>query len=176
MEDNYRYILENLKKHNLCTYYVLPLMRLSFRDFGGEENFKNSYLSHDMKKLYIKVLDSNFFKTSFHSWKLHITDTSEVYVELDIPLEFAPDIQLFSEGKYSEFSNDAKLLITTHSGLIWRKLIKGEVVPVTDARLLALEKNNQDLRAFWESVIGYDMPEDSELMSKPEESTYLTLN
>lgn len=175
MEDNYNYILENLAKHNLCTYYILPLLRLSFRDFGGETNFKNSYLSKDCKKIYVQVVNPLFVWKGYAPHKVHNLETSDVYIELDIPSEFEDDVQNFLKGKYSQLSNDAKRMIITHSGLLWRRMLPGETLPITDIRLLALDKGNSDLKVFWEKVIGTELDPDTELMSKPEENTFLDL-
>lgn len=178
MSNDLQKLTDELLMHNLCTYFVLPLLSVNKQRFGGESNFLNSYLSEDGTKIYVEIVEPQFItETNLPDFRLCIDSNNKDYLEFKIPGRFRDDISRFINGQYSEMSIKAKKLIIEHSGLKYRKL-EGTTYK-TDIRLLALEKS-ETLRNFWVSEL-YDfahqshISEDMELMSKPDEFSFLTV-
>lgn len=178
MSNDLQKLTDQLLMHNLCTYFVLPLLSVNKQRFGGESNFLNSYLSEDGTKIYVEIVEPQFIvETNLPKFRLCRDSNKKDYLEFEIPSNFREDLNLFMKGQYSEMSTKAKQLIVEYSGLKYRKL-EGTTYK-TDIRLLALEKS-ETLRNFWISEL-YDfshqshISEDMELMSKPDEFSFLTV-
>lgn len=169
-------LLEVLKKENLSTYFILPLLGLDKYRFGGEKNLLNSYLSKDGKKVYVQLLEPLFIGTNLPEYKVAVGDEGTYYLEFDIPEKWASDITLYLEGKYSKMSELAKTRIRKGSTLPYNTLIGTS--KRTDFRLLALE-NFSGLRETWTEII-YDSRDASsrneigeELLSIPSDKDFV---
>lgn len=174
-------VIQGLFEDNLCTYFILPLLKLSKSRFQSESNFVDSYLSTDKKLIVVKVLkpfmaghryaSHPFFKGVYH-------DNVFVYLAYKIPAEFEPDIAFFCEGAFSKISDNAKEKIKKYSGLVYQ-VINEEGQIVTDIRLLALVKSKA-VQEMWESYFNLSPRnqvslEGMELLSIPPQSSYVNL-
>jgi len=142
-------LLDELKRENLCTHFVLPLLKLNKVSFAAP-GFLNTYISSDRQRVLVEVADLTFLsrKMSIHP------DFSGIYGYKDHYLiifrlrkRWKDDLDLFCEGKYSKLSKSAKEFIIRYSGLPYQK--KEGTRTVTDGRLLALEKHKV-LKGMWE--------------------------
>lgn len=170
--------LEVVYKHNMCTYYLLPLIGVNKFSFGIELNFRNCYANTEGTELYVSV---NYSLSSLenHPNLLRVAGQarSPIYV-FDLPKKWAADFELFKQGKYSKFSKEAKERIIEGSGLRYRALNPiGN--PTTDIRLLAIE-SEQDRRDILRTKLiefyGVTIDHDAELISPPSESSFKTFN
>jgi hypothetical protein len=179
MDKNQRLILEEIQKENLCTYFILPLLKLNKESFASESNFIDSYLSKDLRSILVKVFDVQFFK---HRMDEHPdfksilkSKSGTLYVHYYIPLVWRRDVLAFSEGRYSELSQEAKDLIRSTSGLTYRVVPEGYSIPVTDVRLLALDKD-EAVKDMWEAITDVQISPDQELLSKPDENSFIDID
>ena len=154
-----------------------------------------SFLSTDSRRHFMEVLEyleelginyrinhslvrglAYYSRTVFEIVKVDTDENGKDYLEFKIPEKFRRDVALFMEGKYSEMSETVKRIIRENSTLQYKSL--KETTYRTDVRLLALEKS-QVLRDYWNSQL-WDWPaqshidDDLELLSKPDEFSYLT--
>lgn len=169
-------LIDELSTTNLCTYFVLPLVGVNKSGFGGESNFLNSFLSKDGSLIYVEVYMPEFVSGILPTHRTCTDENGKDYLEFKIPEKFRRDVALFMEGRYSEMSETVKRIIRENSTLQYKSL--KETTYRTDVRLLALEKS-QVLRDYWNSQL-WDWPaqshidDDLELLSKPDEFSYLT--
>lgn len=169
-------LIKELHRENLCTYYILPLIKLSKYKFVAEPNFVDSFLARDAKSIYVQVVEVRSFEHRMTEhpefmaiWK---GKGKELYLQYNIPERWNEDIALFLQGKYSEMSSFAKERIKANSGLLFRARNESGVI-ITDVRLLALTKS-KDVRQMWENSLGCIIDTNQELLSIPEERTYIT--
>jgi len=172
-------LIEELRRENLCTHFILPLLKLNrFSFLSG--NFINCYLSTSRKEIIVQVGDRMLVsrKAFTHpNYQLDIWNGSSLYIIYTIPTKWSTDVNLFCEGKFSKLSKAAKSYIKQFSGLPW-ECYDGKCI-VTDGRLLALEKH-EVLKQMWERELSLErspviLPEDSELLSIPSEDSYINL-
>jgi len=171
-------LLEVLKKENLSTYFLLPLLGLDKLRFGGEKNFLNSYLSRDGLYIYAEVLDCLFDGTNLPENKVYIGPSGSFFLEFNTPEKWLPDVNLYMDGKYTQFSEKAKIRIRQGSTLDYNKSIG--LSCKTDVRLLALESFPK-LKDMWTDIL-YD-PKDAvyrneigaELLSAPGDQCFLSV-
>lgn len=176
--NQYKRIIEEAGKTNLCTYFVLPLCLVNKLRFGGKENFLNSYLSPDGKYIYVEIVSDLFLLgiDDLPEYKL-IEFRDSYFVEFKIPEQWSKDVQLFMKGQYTKLSEGAKRRIREGSSLKYREYV-GTVMS-TDFRLMALA-NSDTIRSMWEELIFDDnelgrMSIGEELLSIPDESSYITI-
>lgn len=169
-------VLEKALEENLCTYFILPVIGVNKLQFGGHDNFLNSYLSKDLHYIYVKVKDQKLIPANVKCTENFNGITAEGLLQFKIPEEWLEHTKLFAEGKYSKFSKKAKRLIIEGSTLMHEKYYGS--VAVTDYRLLAL-KNSNNVREMWSSLI-YDEYDaryrnalGEELLSAPTEDTFI---
>lgn len=169
-------LIDELSATNLCTFFVLPLIGTNKNGFGGDSNFLNSFLSRDGSLIYVEVYMPEFVGMGLPEHRVCKDANGKDYLEFKIPSEYKEDVQLFMAGRYSEMSETVKRIIRENSTLKYKDL--KNTVYKTDVRLLALEKS-QVLRDYWNSQL-WDWPaqshidDDLELLSKPDEFSYLT--
>jgi len=172
-------LIEELRRENLCTHFILPLLKLNkFSFLSG--NFINCYLSTSKKEIVIQVGDRMLVsrKAFTHpNYRMDVWNGSNLYIIYTIPSKWSADIDLFCEGKFSKLSKAAKGYIKQFSGLPW-EVYDGTGV-VTDGRLLALERHAV-LKQMWERELSINgsqvtLPVDSELLSIPSEESYINL-
>lgn len=162
-------IVIELHRENLCTYFILPLLKLNKFSFVTPRNFVESYLHEEGTSIFVKLNDIHFFE---HRMRLHAyykawwkDEQGKHYIQYSIPEQYQQDVQLFLQGKYSKFSAKAKEMIQIHSGLVFRSRDeKGTIL--TDTRLLALEKSPL-VKRMWEERLAVELDDESELLSMP---------
>lgn len=134
-------LLDELKRENLCTHFILPLLKInkvSFAPLG----FVNSYITKDRKRIAVEVLDTTLIsrKLLIHPHFSNIYKYKDGFLVMyRLDAKWADDVRLFCEGKYSQLTTKAKEMIIRHSGLPYKS--KEGTRTVTDGRLLALEKH-----------------------------------
>ena len=125
-------------RESLVTYYILPLVKLSYKAFG--KHFVTCRISENLKEVVVYLMpfcEEEYWRNP--NFKTDYTKDLTTYAIFTLPEEFTEDIKLFSEGKYSKMSDKAKEVIYKHSGLHYNKKC-GEHI-VTDMKLLALSKH-----------------------------------
>jgi hypothetical protein len=170
--------LEVVNKHNMCTYYLLPLLGINKYSFGVAENFKNCYAHPEGEELYVSVY---YLLTTLKNHPLLLRTEGEpgapIYV-FSLPKKWQADFQLYKQGQYSKFSAEAKAAIIAGSGLRY-KAMNPNGTPTTDLRLMAIDddKARRDiLRNKLQEYLGSDISEDAELISPPPESSFTIIN
>jgi hypothetical protein len=165
--------MESKRSDNLCNYYILPLIGLSKSSFGSMSNFINSYVSTDNKHIIVELKEA---RGSFEEHPHYVTDifTGTTLIIFNVPADIIPTIVKFREGRYSQFSPQAKELIKKKSGLNYKVPIGGG--KVRSAReLLALDKD-KDLKKLIEEELVVKLGSDAELVSIPDENNFYELN
>lgn len=168
--------LEVVRQHNLCTYYLLPLIGINKLSFGVSINFRNCYANPDGTELYVTV----YYTLSSLSNHPNLIRTegkpgAPVYV-FSLPEKWQDDFQLFKRGQYSKFNDDAKDLILNQSGLRY-KAINPNGLPTTDIRLLAIEADpsrRSILRAKLSEYLEVPIAEDAELLDAPNAGSFIS--
>ena len=171
-------IIAELHRENLCTYFILPLLKINKSTFASPLNFIDSYLTHSGEDIIVKVNDVVYFS---HRMVMHPqfagmwTDSEgKNCVGYKIPARWRSDVELFIAGKFSRMSTDAKAMIHQHSDLIFRVRQAADEAPITDARLLALDRSSV-LKNMWESHYNVQLSDEDELLSKPGERSFIDL-
>ncbi len=151
--------LDELKKENICTYYVLPLLKMN-KEMLGESNFVDSYVSEDRQYLYVHLLDvlSNHHRYSTHPDFSGVFKNLnfERFVRYKIPEVWNTDVRLICTGKYSRISPKAKHRIEVHSKLMYN--LKHGDLEYTDIRLLALHRSpvlQEEMEKHWGMSRGF---------------------
>lgn len=149
-------LIDELQQENLCTHYILPLLKLSKFSFNSA-GFINCFLTTDLKKVVVKVADKILLSRTIFCHPdfcgLYLDDDDMFLLVFTIRGKWGKDLELFKEGKYSQLSKQAKEYIIRYSRLANRIKVHGKA-PRTDGRLLALEKHGI-LREMWKRVL-YD--------------------
>lgn len=162
------------KEDNFCNYYLLPLLKLN-KDKFGEGNFINSYVDKKNNLLLVKIKNKEI-EYEYYNNDNFVTDykenDNEYHIIFAIPPIFHKDVNRFKEGKYSELSNRAKLLIKTYSGLSLNR--KDGTKRKSDFRILILNKH-PELKKRLEDLMGEKISEDAELASVPFDSNFVEL-
>lgn len=164
--------IQELKKENLCTYFILPILRLNKFSFGGS-NFIDSYLTKDCKHIAAKVYDSEIISRTVkvHAGfvKEEIRDGYSVLF-FKIPPRHIKDVITFKNGQYSKLPEEVKNMIYGGSGLDY-KVSKGSKIN-TDLRLLALVRH-QSLFDMWEKELDTILGPDDELLEPPGSRSFI---
>jgi hypothetical protein len=167
-------VIEELHKDNLCTYFVLPLLRLNRFNFTGS-NFISSYLTKDGARIAIQVYDVNLIMHSVYThpgYERTFTRDGYHYLVFRIAAKWRRDVESFIHGKFSLMSEGAKTTIYRYSGLNYQSQKGGKIV--TDGRLLALERHaclRDNLIREYEIELGPD----DELLSVPTDRSFIEL-
>lgn len=167
-------LIEQLKTENLCTYFVLPLLKLSKVSFV-KSNFIDCYITRNGRIIAVGVYMLSLLSRKVYTDEYAVTVTDETtginYILYETPSEWRRDIALFMKGKFSGMSNRAKDRIRTYSGLEY-ETPQGRKKKVTDGRLLALNRDPM-LREMWENKYDVRLGEDDELLSIPGDKSYI---
>lgn len=138
------------RKVNLCSTYILPLLGLNRQSFG-ELNFVNSYLNEDGSHVVVELKLITQFVRQHNRFRFDFKSGEHNYAVLEMLSEYLETVQLFIQGKYSQFPIQAKNLIKTKSGL--RNGIPNPKGGYTSARdLLVLDKHPELRRALEEEL------------------------
>ena len=169
-------MLTALSEANLSTYFILPLIGLSKHDFG-EGNCKDTFLGVTGDVIYVAFKDATLLPENTVGVLCVTAEDGTQYLRYGIPSMWAPDVAHYMNGKYGNFSEEAKQLIHERSGLANR--VEKEGLVYTDFRLLALLRS-PILVEEWKSHL-YDPKDmsvldmcDMDLLPKPVESNYFT--
>lgn len=170
--------LELVYKHNLCTYYLLPLIGLNRFSFGVDSNFKNCYVNREGTELHVEV---EFLLQRLENipqlLRIEINGTNIKYV-LELPSCWNYDFTQYSLGRYTMFSQTAKEFIYHRSGLCYKSL-NADNRMTTDIRLLAIDSDFSRRNILRQKLIEYYgvyIDEDAELLSPPTDSSYIITN
>lgn len=173
--DKTQVLIKGLHRENLCTYYILPLIKLSKYNFAGEGNFCDSFLANDMQSIFVEVRNLFICK---HRVKVHpqflgsfTSNSDRLYIQFRLPDEWKVDMDLFLKGLYSKLSDRAKDMVKQYSGLQYRFRTEDGTI-VTDIRLLAFDKSKV-VREIWEEHLNQVLPPDAELLGIPTEKTFM---
>jgi len=170
--------MDEWKKENLCTYFILPLLRLNKFSFTSS-NFIESFLTRDGKCIVVQVYNTHLIREGvlshpgFHGIK---EKDNTFLVIFTIPHARRNDVQLFIKGKYSRMSEGSKDLIRALSTLDYRSPGSTNSSVKTDGRLLALERHAALRRAY---EVEFDLNEalspDDELLNEPTDRSFINL-
>jgi hypothetical protein len=170
--------MDQLREHNLCTYFVLPLLRLNKFSFISS-NFVNSYLSKDGRCIIVEVYDALLPSREVFThpgYQGTAMKDNMYFLVFTTPQVRHRDVSAFMKGKYSKMSNSSKELIYELSGLDYKKPIEGKSLKTTDGRLLALTRH-EELRKAYERELDLEdgLSPDDELLDPPDERTFIDL-
>lgn len=175
---NRDHIIKELHKDNLCTYFVLPLLKLSKFRFIADSNFIDSFLSEDKKLIFVQVLETLFLEYRLQEHPdykgVYKDNLGNKFIVYAIPEQFHYDVEKFVSGRYSSMSEEAKELIQEYSGLYYRYKQSDDKI-VTDIRLLALEKADI-VRDLWEDALACTLEDGQELLSIPGKESFMTIS
>jgi hypothetical protein len=111
-----------------ATRFILPMLSSKDRNvyFFVTKNFDNCFIGDNNhpelgKKIFLlytyqKTVEYIKFErkvelTPWYNSDYDYGDENQVIYVFDVPTEFLADFQLFQEGKYSQFSNELKIII-----------------------------------------------------------------
>lgn len=167
-------LIQELSKDNLCTYFVLPLLKLSKSSFIVS-NVVNTYLSEDHHYIVVKVHDvtliSRTVRINGYFLFLYEKDGYHYFV-YKIPKQWKLDVEAFCKGRYSRMSEKAKSEIRKYSGLDYKKRV--DYRSITDGRLLALVRASALLEA-WERELDVTLDPNDELLSPPGREMFIKI-
>lgn len=167
--------LTQLNEHNLCTWYLLPLTGLNALSFGGG-NFIDCYVvitESSMKVVGVSVRDLRICKDLVNHpcfYGVSSFESGEQLIMFSLQEKWTEDYGQFIKGRYSKLSEDAKEQIRSYSGLRYKVVSSADEQSVTDAVLMALEKN-EVLRNHWIELLGIPdevMPDEYLSIPRPE--------
>lgn len=160
-------LIYDLRLENLCSHFVLPLLKLSKYSFL-QSNFVNSYLTKNRDYIVVEVLD--LILVPFTVYKRHpdyvgkIRRDDRLLLIYKIPTKWYYTVLLFTQGRFSRMPDDAKEAIKIYSKL-----------SDDDGRILALTKD-KSLKDLWERELLVYIDDDMELLSKPDgEGNYIDI-
>lgn len=148
--------------HNLCTYFILPLLDLNKDSYKG---FVNCFLSYNGKVI-VKL--DNKPESSYWLHPEYVTDYTldgYTYIIYSIPPQHLQELNLFLEGRYSEYPAASKKIIYRNSGLEFNKNVGDQII--THNLLLVMAKH-PNLRAHLEKELEVMLPKSGELWNKPD--------
>jgi len=170
-------LIDELRKENLCTHFILPLIKLNKHHFVSS-NFVNCFLTADGSAIIVQVVEVMLLSRSLYNHEdyngTYCNENGDIFFVYRLPVVWRSDIERFMKGKFSMMSKRAKENIIRYSGLLHESKEKGSNRTITDGRLLALEKHPK-MRDMWEVQLNdRDIPD--ELLSIPGEESYLEIS
>lgn len=169
-------LIKAIYDSNICTYYLLPLVRLNKFSFGPD-NFVQCYTSHDGSKLYIELKEVPEFVYHRDDYLgCTILPGGGLAVALSLPDIWWDDHRKFIAGKYSEFSPEAKKCIRAFSGLAEDQNIIHTHYTYMDSRLIAIGDDpvvRTKLRQILSEELNVEIPITAELISIPNEGNFI---
>lgn len=169
--------MQELKKDNLCTYFVLPLLRLNKFSFISS-NFIDSYITRDGVCIVVQIYDSALVSRDVYLHPGYMATALKgeyFYMIFTIPQTRRADVHKFLIGQYSRMSKSSKELIYTFSTLDYKVQSKTEAKQTTDGRLLALTRHDA-LRRMYENELKVVLSPDDELLEQPNERSFISLD
>src|SRR5690242_16647012 len=127
---------------NYCWVFILPLVNLDKWAFGSD-NFVNCYVSEDDRYAVVEsktpfnynITRSSQFRFEFIKNGLHVG-------VFEFPEAFRKDVEKFREGKFSHFSNEAKIVIKKKYASLYKQPT-GQGKYNSNLNLLALDKDEE---------------------------------
>lgn len=170
---SYKEMLEEVKRFNLCTHYILPLTGVT-RDSFAEALFLNSYLDVQHRLIIVNVVMLDWVpeplvKKAKKVWSIPEKNSFLAY---EIHEMWTRDIERFCKGKYSEMSFDAKEIIKERSGLVYRESAGSGTY--SHFILLALDKA-PEFKIWLEEQLGVDELK-GELLSEPSPGSFMVVS
>lgn len=166
--------MESKRSVNLCSVYMLPLLGLNRWSFG-ENNFVNSYVNEDNTHLLVEIKTITTLITSHPKFRFEYrTEDGKLMAVFEVSPEHRKTVELFREGKYSQFSDVSKTIIRKKSGLRY-KAVQADGTIKSARELLALDKD-KELRKVMEKELNVKIPENAELASIPGDENFFKLN
>lgn len=160
-------------KHNLSTWYLLPLIYLNKASFG-EGNFVESYVNAIGSVITVEIvmLDMCHKDCLASPYLMGKREVPQQYAMIwyYVPSRWRADFAHFKAGRFSQFSDKAKHNIEEYSGLFRGHYADGQYV--ADARIQALERSPELKRAWEEELVLETLPDSLELMPIPSPRTY----
>jgi hypothetical protein len=172
-----REIIKYIHECNLVACYLLPLLEISKFNFG-EDNFVNAYVSPQGDLIYVEVRDFEETEEPYHCDQYNCTLdlAGRKFIVFTLPEKWKHTFQMFCKGQYSQFTKAAKATIIQYSGLHWKLPITGTNRMLTDARLLALKREQALIRELSDQLeISERLLQGKELIAPPEPSEFLDL-
>lgn len=166
-------MIEEKRSYNLCSTYMLPLVGLKRSDLG-ETNFINSYVDETNTYVVIELKHQTSLSQSSSLFKFGFHKDNRFYAAFEVPTQLRDTLTKFREGKYSEFSDEAKTVIRKKSGLQY-KVQKPNGKFSSARELLALDKD-RELKKVMEMELGTRIHDEAELASLPGDENFLRLN
>ena len=149
----------------LPTYFILPLTRLNFKDFGRfqreEWNLKSTKINLLEKYIKIEVYDIVLVPRGVLNNENFIKIIKPNSIKLNIPSTVSKTLVYFERGQYSKFHNSIKEWIKRYSGL-----------PGTHDYIQALYQNEK-LRIKIENELGVKIEKGVELLEAPKSSWFM---
>ena len=153
------------KRDTLVTYYILPLCGANKKTFGNA--FRASYISKKGYNVYVKIgrrLVTPHYKQD-PQYRAEVIIKGDIYLIYQIHLDHVQNLDLFREGRYSEFSKEAKKIILKTSTLPYNK--SSDSHKLSHPSLQALSRNKA-LRNYLENFLQCkEIPGTNELRDKP---------
>jgi hypothetical protein len=152
-----------IHRKNKSAFFILPLLgQPSYWYYGllncylGDINNKPELT---FKKIFInsESYDSKLLSTKYFNQLYQLEDNTYMYV-FDIPKEYEEDYNKFSDGKYSDISEQAKALICKHSG----------IKPIMNSVVYKVLYKTADQKQKIEDLIGEELPLSAEVYSRPD--------
>lgn len=151
-----------IPKKNKSCFFVLPLLG---KPMWRYVDFMNCYLGDVINKpeiiqqkifIQLRDYDSKALDSVYFNQFYQLEDNTYMFV-YDIPMQYKEDYDKFCEGKYSEMSEDAKLLICQCSG----------VKPIMESTVYKVLYKTADQKQKIEDLIGQKLPLSAEVYSVP---------
>ena len=163
---------------SISTFLILPMVGKNVHSLGGLENILNTLVYQaESGKLYIEVMLSNriadikndhYVMDYDETLDDEVSFTSVIY---KIPPHYLYEAHKIIQGKFSKLLPTTVNMLNVHSGLAYKKAVKGEgkKIDYRTHKLLAAiskdEKTRLSLKTKLESIIGEKLPQDAELYS-----------
>lgn len=149
----------------LPTYFILPLTRLNFKDFGkfqrSEWNLKSTKINLQEKYIKIEVFDIVLLPKGVLDNENFIKIVKPNSILLNIPTTISKTLRYFERGQYSKFPDSIKNWIKVYSGL-----------PKTHDYIQALYKSDK-LRKKLENELGVSLSKGAELLEAPKDKWFI---
>lgn len=154
----------SVEEYNKANKFLLPILTHNCAYFACKSYMINTYLSADLKNLLVKYRFSKHDtfgnleeRLTSHDFFVDFYDVDKNFVayKFRIPEKYNQDIQMFLEGKYSQFSGDLKTRVK-----LFYDLNKS-------SDMMQVMYKSEILRRDLEKFLGLTLDKDSELESKP---------
>lgn len=166
--------LAELRRINLCTWYLLPLTGLTRLSFG-DGLFLNSYLERNKRWIIVHVPDLQLVPKRLQSHAVRLwSNENGGYLAYQLDPQWNPDVELFINGQYSSLSEELKAVIFDRSGLPYMEPA-GNGRFHTDLRLLML-KGGDVVREYFEQELQTKLDPGMEVLGPPPVTSFMDVH